>query len=434
MASPTINSLLCEQISELTMSPDNCAGSSESNESRVDDINDDDIQMHQILIDEEKNLRVFVDLMDYQPSIDWTSRASVLEFVLALARHFNLSTGTFYLAVDILDRYAGICAISAHYYLLFGVVSLWISAKSNETQSMVPRSQLLVDHCFNLYNKADIKRAELEILERLNWDISTPTLEFFVRLSLDYHIRLETSEEDIMDAQLERYYDLSYNFALYLCEMMMFREEYYCFSTATIGICGYYLANHLLQFDLMNTLPAMGTKNANDCLQLMNLFAHYPIECVKAKYYTSQYCHAAGALDEFLEMEDAYKTEIKLRQKLEETHTYLDSLYNYFSAHHEIIFSEEDQSSPVSSFSSARVYGVGPTLDGNKENLDPNRNTTISSVPSATGDGYYSNPEIIDRRKLRDTAQPTVMGRISSTTTPPNLLDQSQVNPRAHHS
>ncbi len=326
MVSPVFNLLLSEQTSELTMSGDQGSGSSESNGSEVDHN-----RIQQILIDEEKNLRIFVDLMDNQPFLDWITREFVLEFVMSLASHLNLSPETFFLAIDILDRYTRIRVISTHYYQLFGIVSLWISAKSSDNKSIVPKCQLLVDLCFNSFSKADIKRAELEILQCLNWDFSAPMLDFFVGLSLEYHIRLANSKEDIINTELQSYYDLKYNLALYLCELLMFRGECYCFSTATVGICGYYLANHLLRFDLLATLPIMDTDNGNDCLQLMYRFAPHPIESVRSKYSTEEYCYAAVALDDYLEIEARYKMEFELYQEIERRQMYLNFIHHYLT-------------------------------------------------------------------------------------------------------
>jgi len=81
----------------------------------------------------------------------------------------NFSNNTFFLAINIFDRYCKACVLKLENYELFGLVALHIAAKYLETK--VPS---LCSH--ESFSSAHILDAERQILSKLEFELTVPTI------------------------------------------------------------------------------------------------------------------------------------------------------------------------------------------------------------------------------------------------------------------
>jgi hypothetical protein len=101
-------------------------------------------------------------------------RMSLFNFILHLTLDTYINEATLFLAYDIFDRYCSNQPIKEDESLLIAITSFSIAIKYIERS--VPNLDELCSICGNVFNKEQINKCELNLMEKLNYNISIPTI------------------------------------------------------------------------------------------------------------------------------------------------------------------------------------------------------------------------------------------------------------------
>ena len=101
-------------------------------------------------------------------------RMSLFNFILHLTLDTYINEATLFLTYDIFDRYCSNQPIKEDESLLMAITSFSIAIKYIERS--VPNLDELCSICGNAFNKEQINKCELNLMEKLNYNISIPTI------------------------------------------------------------------------------------------------------------------------------------------------------------------------------------------------------------------------------------------------------------------
>jgi len=96
-------------------------------------------------------------------------RKIIIQWLKVVCNSMNFSSATFFLGINIFDRYCKACTVALKDFELFSLVALFISAKytENETPLMKKYEGLLL---------CDMVLAERQILSKLEFELTVPTV------------------------------------------------------------------------------------------------------------------------------------------------------------------------------------------------------------------------------------------------------------------
>ncbi|THU94727.1 hypothetical protein K435DRAFT_829264 [Dendrothele bispora CBS 962.96] len=113
------------------------------------------------------------DYMKYHSELDWQKREILLDWILQLHARYNFLPETFFLCVNIMDRFLSLrTAISIDRIQLMGISCFSIAAKFEEGVS--PSIQELVRLTGNAYTSDQLCSAERYVLKTIKYDLSYP--------------------------------------------------------------------------------------------------------------------------------------------------------------------------------------------------------------------------------------------------------------------
>ena len=130
-----------------------------------------DISSHLIAIDQ--SIPLTYGYMSKQPEINLKMRAILIDWLVDVHLKFKLTKETLYITVNIIDKYLSKVQIQRNRLQLVGITAMFIACKYEE---IYPPE--LKDHVYitdQTYSKEDIISMELDILAKLNFDITFPT-------------------------------------------------------------------------------------------------------------------------------------------------------------------------------------------------------------------------------------------------------------------
>ncbi|KAJ1812925.1 B-type cyclin, partial [Coemansia sp. RSA 2598] len=138
-----------------------------------------------------------------QPSLTWSTRTILVEWLVQVHKQFNLLPETLYLAINFVDRFLSIKEIVINKLQLVGAVCLLLASKYEEIH--VPSVKDIEYMVEKNYSEEDILRAERFILRMLNFDLGWPgPLSFLRRISKadDYDMATRTLAKYIIEVTL----------------------------------------------------------------------------------------------------------------------------------------------------------------------------------------------------------------------------------------
>jgi len=153
-----------------------------------------------------------VGSIDIQTEIQWFMRPYLLDFLIEAHQAFQLLPDTFFLAVNLLDRYCSRRVVYKRHYQLVGCAALLIASKYGDRKEKVPTVRELRGMCCQLYDEDMFLQMEWHVLQTLGWVIGHPTVDSFLQIALQ-----ESASEDDMELQ---------HMTWYLCEMGLFHKEF----------------------------------------------------------------------------------------------------------------------------------------------------------------------------------------------------------------
>lgn len=116
-------------------------------------------------------------MIDLQPEIQWFMRPYLLDFLIELHTLFRLQPSTFFLCVNIIDRYCAKRVVFKRHYQLVGCTALWIAGKYEDKKLRVPTLRELAIMCRLAFDEEMFVQMEMHILATIEWSLGHPTLE-----------------------------------------------------------------------------------------------------------------------------------------------------------------------------------------------------------------------------------------------------------------
>ncbi|XP_024131532.1 cyclin-O isoform X2 [Oryzias melastigma] len=132
-------------------------------------------------IQREKETQLFpCSSLARQPQLTAEARCKLVSWLIPVHKHFRLSFECCCLSVNIMDRFLASTPIAADCFQLLGVTALLLASKLVEIGS--PSVNHLLSLCCDAFTEEQLYNLERLILLRLNFNLTAPTLAFF----LDY--------------------------------------------------------------------------------------------------------------------------------------------------------------------------------------------------------------------------------------------------------
>lgn len=135
----------------------------------------DEIYQNFILDEKLSNLKINSNYMKKQNNINDKMRAILVDWLIEVHRNYNFKRKTLFQTVYIIDLYLSYELVYKENLQLLGVASLLISAKENEV--IYPSLEEFISITDNAYNKSQLLKMEIHVLQALNFEIIIPTAE-----------------------------------------------------------------------------------------------------------------------------------------------------------------------------------------------------------------------------------------------------------------
>ncbi|XP_022966120.1 G2/mitotic-specific cyclin S13-7-like [Cucurbita maxima] len=133
------------------------------------------------------------DYMDSQPEINTSMRAILVDWLVDVHNKFELSPETFYLIINIIDRFLARKAVPRRELQLLGIGAMLIASKYEEIWA--PEVNDFVCLSDRAYTNEQILMMEKRILGKLEWTMTLPTpyvfLARFIKASKDSDHEME---------------------------------------------------------------------------------------------------------------------------------------------------------------------------------------------------------------------------------------------------
>lgn len=142
------------------------------------------------------------DYMAHQEHIDWSDRDILNDWLIQVHQRFSLLPETFYLAINIIDRFLSTKIVQLDKLQLVGITAMFIASKYEEVISphVSNFSYMAKD-----YKDSQILDAERFILSALNYDLSYPNpMNFLRRISKadNYDIQTRTLGKFLLEISM----------------------------------------------------------------------------------------------------------------------------------------------------------------------------------------------------------------------------------------
>jgi len=134
-------------------------------------------------LDRELDLWIPITHVNCQKLMTSEQRSDLVDWLIELNKRFCFSAETLFLSVDIFDRFLHIVKAQSKYLRCIAVTCLYIGAKINEEDDVIPATQELVHVSECGCSEAEILRMERCILNKFDWSPrASPTSVEFIHL------------------------------------------------------------------------------------------------------------------------------------------------------------------------------------------------------------------------------------------------------------
>ncbi|KAJ3747895.1 nime/cyclinb [Lentinula detonsa] len=169
------------------------------------------------------------DYMAYHSELDWEKRFILVEWILSIHSRYNFLAESFFLFVNIMDRFLSLRPTVALSKLQLVGVSCFCTAVKFE-EGVAPSTQELVLLTGEIYTADEICKAERYVLRTINWDMSFPGPMSWLRRG---------SKADDLDP-------VARTFAKYLLELACFSPELVATPSSLVAATSLWLARLIL--------------------------------------------------------------------------------------------------------------------------------------------------------------------------------------------
>ncbi|KAG2466078.1 cyclin-O [Polypterus senegalus] len=207
-----------------------------------------------------------VNCLALQPQITAESRCKLVSWLIPVHRHFKLSFESFCLAINIMDRFLITTPVASDCFQLLGVTSLLIACKQVEVHS--PRVKQLLSLCCDAFTKDQLCNLECIILMKLNFNLTAPTIAFFLEHLSNQRLHLGNHSQQV-SIEVQK----SKNFARKISELSMADYAFNRYPPSLMAICSMGLADQMLGLPcpLDKFVDGYPQKTIEDCLANLRL-------------------------------------------------------------------------------------------------------------------------------------------------------------------
>ncbi|KAL8646035.1 MAG: hypothetical protein Q9226_007040 [Calogaya cf. arnoldii] len=228
--------------------------------------------------------------IDIQTEIQWYMRPYLLDFLIEAHTAFALLTETFFLTINLLDRYCSKRIVYKRHYQLVGSAALLIAAKYGDRKERVPTIRELKCMCCNLYDDEMFTQMEWHVLQTLGWNIGHPTIDSFLQLAL---------ENVMYDPEVE-------HMTRYISEMALFHKNFVSKRPSDMARASLALARCILERP-QAVSSDWAAQYDPQTLLILSQQLHQPSQVLSRKYSTSQVCRVSMKLEDFLAIQASMK-------------------------------------------------------------------------------------------------------------------------------
>merc|ERR1712228_57941 len=115
-----------------------------------------------------------VDFMGAQKDLNYRMRAVLVDWLIEVHRKFKLLPSTYFLGINMLDRYLAKEQLSRKKLQLLGCTCLWIASKYHEIYA--PEMDDFVYISDNAFSTDELTAMEVEVLKALSFELTVPTV------------------------------------------------------------------------------------------------------------------------------------------------------------------------------------------------------------------------------------------------------------------
>ncbi|TDH66442.1 hypothetical protein CCR75_009459 [Bremia lactucae] len=132
----------------------------------------------------EHRYHVTEDIFAKQQGVHSKMRALLVDWLVEVHQRFELEAQTLFLAVNYLDRYVAQVPVKSQRYQLVGVAALLIASKFEEIYPCDMEDLLYI--CERSYVKADLVDCEMNLLNKLDFNLAVPSVSTFLCFYLEH--------------------------------------------------------------------------------------------------------------------------------------------------------------------------------------------------------------------------------------------------------
>jgi hypothetical protein len=220
-------------------------------------------------------------------------RPYLLDFLIEAHAAFQLLPDTFFLAVNLLDRYCSRRVVYKRHYQLVGCAALLIASKYGDKKEKVPTVRELRAMCCHLYDEDMFIQMEWHVLQTLNWVIGHPTVDSFLLVALQ-----ESGSET--DTELQ-------HMTWYLCEMALFSKDFVSTRPSVLARSALALARCILGRQSSRETNWEDRYDSAVVLKLANSLGQ-PSQVLSQKYSSIAFSSVAQTVEYFLQAQQQRQT------------------------------------------------------------------------------------------------------------------------------
>ena len=219
-----------------------------------------------------------------QPEVHEKMRTILIDWFVDVALKFKLHLETYFLAVNIVDRYLSAATVPRTQLQLVGITAVWIAAKYEEMWA--PTVGECVSITANTYSRDEILKMERTVLATLQFKLTVPTCYQLLARLLDVmdaetplrHAALFYLEHAVLDYKYLQFLPSQLaNAALYLAHLMLRKGDAWPY------VLQYYSKAQVADFQAC----------AQNLLEFSTLIAASKYQAIRRKYSSSRYSEVA---------------------------------------------------------------------------------------------------------------------------------------------
>ncbi|KAF8315447.1 A/B/D/E cyclin [Clavulina sp. PMI_390] len=226
--------------------------------------------------------------MNGQPDLAWKMRGILMDWLIQVHNRFRMLPETLFLAVNIVDRFLSVRAVSLVKLQLMGITAMFIASKYEEIMS--PALSHYMECTEHSYEDGDILEAEQYILSSIDYNLSYPNPVTFLR---------RASKADGYDLPTR-------TVAKYLIEISCVDYRFLPHPPSQVAAAGIWFARLILEKDDWTpTLAHFSGWKEEDIIPVVQLMITYLLravkhECFYQKYASKKYMKVSKYVREWL--------------------------------------------------------------------------------------------------------------------------------------